>query len=235
MASPFFGAKSIPMRVRMAITVAISVVIVPLLPPAPNLDLLSPPAYFITLHQVLVGVAMGFSLRLVFAAVELGGQILGQLMGLGFASLMDPQNGVQVPVVSQFYAMLLTLVYLGLDGHLIAIQVLVDSFRLIPLGSQGLPMDAWWDLAVFGGQMLRGALLMALPAMAALLLLNVTFAVIVRAAPQLNLFAIGFPITLGLGLLVMIYTLPGFVPQIELLLDGALALAKGLPLVGHGR
>ncbi len=175
---------------------------------------------------------MGFALRLVYTALDVAGQTIGQLMGLGFASMVDPQNGVQVPVVSQFYTIVAVLLFLAFIGHLVLIEVLVDSFRTLPVG-QDLPPASLWTLATWAGQLFVGAVLIALPAVAALVVINVAFGVITRAAPQLNIFAVGFPVTLMLGFAVMTLALPGLPDQWQRELEGAFETIR--VLVGGNR
>jgi flagellar biosynthetic protein FliR len=158
---------------------------------------------------------MGLALQLVFAMFVVGGQIMAFQMGLGFASMVDPSSGTQVPVISQFYVILLTLVFLALDGHLVMIDVIADSFRTLPIGTEGLTSDNFWALAMWGGNMYAGAVQIALPAIAALLMINLTFGIVTRSAPQFNIFAIGFPITLVAGFFIMMVTLPAIMPQIK--------------------
>jgi flagellar biosynthetic protein FliR len=129
-------------------------------------------------------------------------------MGLSFAFNMDPMHGTQVPVLGQFYSMLVMLTFLALDGHLRLIEVLVDGFRTMPVGTSGLGTDGIWSIITWGSQLFTGALSIALPGVTALLIVNVAFGVMSRAAPQLNLFAVGFPITLVFGLVIVIAGLP---------------------------
>jgi len=228
MTSPVLGVKSVPARVRMALAVAITALIAPTLPSAPPLDPLSLEAAISIFNQVLIGSAMGFTLRLIFAAAELGGQIVGQLMGLGFASLMDPQNGVPVPIVSQFYSLIVTLIYLSLNGHLQSLEALAESFRSLPVGPFGPAPETWWDVVVWAGIILRGGLLISLPAIGILMLINLAFAVSTRAAPALNVFSVGFPITLGVGFFIIMYTLSILVGQTESFLRSTLEIVHGL-------
>jgi flagellar biosynthesis protein FliR len=167
-------------------------------------------------------------LRVVFGAFVHAGQIIAMQMGLGFASMVDPLNGVQVPVVSQFYVVLVTLMFLALDGHLALIEVLADSFRVMPIAPTGLALSGIWDLLGWASRMFAGALQIALPAVASLLLVNIAFGVMTRAAPQLNIFAIGFPISMILGFVVLLITLPGMSAQLGTLLNDAFALIHHL-------
>lgn len=224
--APVFGAQSVPVRIRVGFSVALTLVIAPVLPPVPVVDPLSSAGLMIVIQQVLIGLAMGFSLKLVFGAFVMAGQLIGQSMGLGFASMVDPLNGVQVPVVSQFYQVLVTLIFLGFNGHLVLLEVLADSFRTLPVGPNGLAMGGVWDLVIWGGQMFSGAVLISLPAVTALLVANIAFGVMTRASPQLNIFAIGFPITLLLGIVVMLVTLPVISPQLNNLMSDVFALIQ---------
>ncbi|CAK0750868.1 Flagellar biosynthetic protein FliR [Gammaproteobacteria bacterium] len=230
MAAPILGTKAIPARIRMVYAVVITSVIVPTLPVPPPVDPLSLEAGLSVLNQVLIGSAMGFTLRLIFSAVELGGQMVGQLMGLGFASLIDPQNGVPVPIVSQFYSLMVTLVYLSMNGHLMSLEALAQSFQSLPVGPVGPAPETWWDVTAWAGIILRGGLLIALPAVGVLMLINLSFAVASRAAPALNIFAVGFPISLGAGFFIMMYTLPILAVQMETLLRAAFEIVRGLPI-----
>ncbi len=230
--APVFGAQSVPVRIRVGFSVALTLVIAPVLPPVPVVDPLSSAGLMIVIHQVLIGLAMGFSLKLVFGAFVLAGHLIGQSMGLGFASMVDPLNGVQVPVVSQFYQVLVTLIFLALNGHLVLLEVLADSFRTLPVGPNGLAMSGVWDLVIWGGQMFSGAVLISLPAVTALLVANIAFGVMTRASPQLNIFAIGFPITLLLGIVVMLVTLPVISPQLSNLMSEVFALMQKLATDG---
>ncbi len=230
--APVFGAQSVPVRIRVGFSVALTLLIAPALPPVPVVDPLSSTGLMIVIHQVLIGLAMGFALKLVFGAFVLAGQLIGQSMGLGFASMVDPLNGVQVPVVSQFYQVLVTLIFLGFNGHLVLLEVLADSFRTLPVGPNGLAMNGVWDLVIWGGQMFSGAVLISLPAVTALLVANIAFGVMTRASPQLNIFAIGFPITLLLGIVVMLVTLPVISPQLSNLMRDVFALMQQLVVGG---
>ncbi len=234
MAAPLTGSTSVPMRVRLMLALAITAVAVPLLPSVPVVDPLSWPALLIIVQQVIIGVAMGLALQLVFSAVVLGGQVIAMQMGLGFASMVDPANGTQVPVVSQLFVLLTTLLFLAIDGHLIMIQLLVESFQVLPIGVEGLGRDAGWAVAVWGAQVFAGGLWLALPAVAALLVVNFAFGVMSRAAPQLNIFSIGFPVAMMMGFFFIWALLPGVVPQFSALLESGFELLGQLlgPLQG---
>ena len=207
-AAPIFSSRQLPARLRVFMAVILTWLLAPLLPPMPVVDPFSHAALMISLQQVLIGVSMGFTLQMVFAALVFGGQTLAFSMGLGFASMVDPQNGVQVPVVSQYFLILATLVFLLLNGHLLVVELLADSFRTMPVAVDGISRNSIHDLVAWASRMFAGGLLIALPAVAALLLVNLGMGIITRAAPQLNIFAVGFPITILLGFILMWLSLP---------------------------
>ena len=226
MAAPVFGARSVPMRARLVITLALTLIIAPLIPPVPVVDLLSPLTFIIIFQQILIGVVLGFAAQLVFSAVITGGQVIAMQMGLGFSLMVDPQNGAQAPVLSQFYVLFAILVYLALDGHLVLIQILVDSFTTLPVGIEGLQAMDYRTLANWGSQVFAGGLVIALPAIASLLVVNIAFGVMTRAAPQLNIFAIGFPVTMICGFALIFVTLPSVLPRVGILFTGVYQLLR---------
>ncbi|MBN4079195.1 flagellar biosynthetic protein FliR [Beggiatoa alba] len=226
--APVFGARTIPVSVKMAFSVGLTLIIFPLIPPVPAIDPLSGEAVLIIMNQVLIGAAMGLALQLVFAMFVVAGQIIAFQMGLGFASMVDPGSGTQVPVISQFYVIILTLVFLALDGHLIFVEVVADSFHTLPISINGLTREGMWALVLWGGNMYAGAVQIALPAIASLLVINLTFGVVTRSAPQFNIFSIGFPITMVAGFFVMIATLSVTLPQIKRQLAASFEFMRAL-------
>ncbi len=216
---PVFSSRSVPGRVRIVLAVAMTFVVVPLLPSLPNIEIFSYQGLMVAVHQVFIGLFSGFCLSLVFSAVVFGGQSIAYSMGLGFASMVDPQTGVQVPVVAQFYLMLTTLVFLGIGGHLILIEMLMDSFQTLPIGLDGIRKDDIWALVAWASRLFAGGILLALPVIATLLLVNIGFGVATRAAPQLNIFSIGFSVTIIFGLVLIWLTLPNVIGQFSGLLS----------------
>jgi flagellar biosynthetic protein FliR len=230
MAAPVFNSTQAPMRWRMLLAVVLTLAIAPVLPPAPIIDPFSLLAVFTVIQQILIGVAMGVMVQMVFAAMVFGGQIIAHKMGLGFAQMVDPQNGVQVPVLSQYYLILSTLLFLLLNGHLILIDVLAQSFRSLPIG-EGLSRADFYAIVAWGSQIFAGGLLISLPAVTALLLINLGFGVVTRAAPQLHIFAIGFPLAIVVGFGLMWITLPSVLDGFSDLLDSAFDLIKAFLLI----
>lgn len=227
-AAPLWGGRNTPWRLRMGLAAVLAWFIQPLIPPMPSVDPLSLAALLIALQQVVIGLAMGFILQMVFAAFSIAGENISLGMGLGFAELADPQTGVQSPVLGQYYGILVMLLFLGLNGHLILINLLVKSFTSLPVGLHGMAGKDLWTLVSWGGQMYVAAVLVALPAIASLLLVNISFGVITRASPQLNIFAVGFPMTILVGFVVVMFTLPALTSHVQNLLGGAFALIKGI-------
>lgn len=214
MTAPLLGSKPVPVRIRLGVTLALAFVVVPVIThSAPAVDALSPQGVLIVLQQVLIGVVMGFALQLVISAVITAGQVVALQMGLGFSLMVDPQNGAQAPVLSQLYVLMVLLIFLGLDGHLVMIEILSDSFRYIPISDKGLVPENFWQLVTWASMIFSGAVGIALPAIASLLVVNMSFGIMTRAAPQLNIFAIGFPITMMLGFAVIFLTLPNVAPN----------------------
>jgi len=223
-AVPIFSARSVPVRIRILLAFFIAWVLAPVIPKLPVIDLISAEAVLISVYQVLIGLAMGFILQMVFSAFVIAGQSIAMAMGLGFASMIDPQNGVQVPVVSQAFLIMVTLVFLALNGHLLLIEVLAESFQRLPVGPFVISHDGLWQLVSWGSNMFVGGMLVALPAVAALLLVNLAFGVTSRAAPQLNIFAVGFPVMIMVGLAFIILTLPSITDHVSRLMLQAFTL-----------
>jgi flagellar biosynthesis protein FliR len=223
LAAPIFSASSFPVRARVLLAVLITALIMPSLPDMPVVEPMSATGLLLSGQQVVIGLAMGFILQMVFGAIVIGGQTLSMTMGLGFAMAVDPQNGVQVPVLSQLYVILATLIFLAIDGHLILIQFLVDSFTLLPIGLSGWHNDFGINVVLWASQMFLSALLLVLPALTAILLVNVAFGVITRAAPQLNIFAVGFPVTITAGFAFITLSMPSVFSRIVNMFDASLA------------
>jgi flagellar biosynthetic protein FliR len=208
MVAPVFGGSYVPPRLRLALAGALTLVVLPLLPAGAPAPLLSADGVLITVQQLLIGAALGFALQLVFDALALGGQLLANGMGLGFAFNLDPLRGVQTPALGQLYVVLGTLTFLALDGHLAVIELLLDSFRGLPVGTAGLRPEDLQRLALWGTTLFAGALKIALPGMTALLVINLAFGAMSRAAPAFNLFAVGLPVALVFGLVIVLFGLP---------------------------
>lgn len=211
--APVLGARYVPRRVKIFLAVILTIIIAPTVPAVPSVDLFSAPALVIIAQQLLIGAASGLLLAMVFGAFMIGGEIIASNMGLGFASIIDPQMGIHTPVLSQFYIILMSLVFVSLNGHLLVIKELANSFQTLPISAEGLDRTTFWNLVSWGQQMLKGAIVMALPAVTTLLIVNIALGMVMRAAPQFNILSIGFPVTLSIGFVVMLLSLPVVIPQ----------------------
>lgn len=232
--APVFGAAVVPVRVKLVLGLALAVAIAPGLPPTPVPAPFTADGLLTLAAQLLIGVAIGFVAQSVFDALVLAGQLIANTMGLGFASMLDPTRGSATPVVGQFYVIVGLLLYLAMDGPLILVGTLAHSFEWLPVGPAAFSGPALAQLAGWGSQLFAAGLLIALPAVIALLLVNLAMGVVSRAAPQLNLFAVGFPVSLLAGFAVMVLTLPALEGSFGRLflqamgvLDSALGVGRG--------
>ena len=224
MLAPLFGAVFVPVRIRLVLALAVSVLIAPLLPATESLRLLSLNAIVMVVQQLLIGAACGFILQLLFDAVGLGGQLLANTMGLSFAFNVDPQRGAATPALGRFYMVIATLTFLALDGHLRMLELAIGSFQGMPVGVTGLGAAGLGKLLAMAKLLFSGALAVALPGVAALLIVNLAFGVMSRAAPALNLFAVGFPLILMLGMFILLASLPTVQASIATLMNDTMAM-----------
>ncbi len=221
--SPVLSHRAIPPQVKIGLAMAIAIIVAPTLPAPPASALTSWNGFGLLAQQVGIGVAMGFMLRLVFAAVELAGDLIGLSMGLSFATFVDPQNSDQTPLVGSFLGIVASLLFLALDGHLIVISGIVESFRAFPVGS--MPASGAGhlrDFALMGGSIFSIGVHLALPVVAALLVVNLAIGVMTRAAPQLNLMSFGFPVGLLAGIWMLWVAMPWMVAAISAQIEKSL-------------
>lgn len=224
--APVYGATVLPARVRVGLIVVMTLVLAPLA--QSNIDLTTADGIATLVGQVLIGGAVGFVLRLTFEAVAFGGQLVAQSMSLGFAEVVNPQGGGSSPVLNQFYLLLVTLLFLAMDGHLRLIELLADSFRTLPPGTDAITSNGLHAVVSFGAQLFAGAVRVALPAMTSLLVVNMGFAAISRSAPSMNLFAVGFPITICLGFIALWLSLRSLPGSFAALQESAWSLMREL-------
>lgn len=216
---PIFGAQVVPARIRLGLAFAMTVALYPVLPPMPVVEVTGLQSLVIIAMQLLIGLTLGFVVLTILQVFVLAGQTIAMQMGLGFASMVDPANGVSVAVLSQWYQVLVTLVFLSINGHLIVLEVLAESFVLMPVSDAAFSQSVFMSVARFGAWLFEASLMLALPAIAALLLVNLTFGVMTRAAPQLNVFALGFPVTMLAGLVIVWASYWIALPMVEMLLE----------------
>lgn len=206
--APMFSNASVPARVKIVLGGFLALIIAPTIPVLPAMDPMSLAGLLIVVQQVIIGVAMGFAMRIVFASVEMAGEIIGMTMGLGFATFFDPQSKGRSSAISQVLSLLTILIYLSTNMHLLLLATLADSFQSMPI--TGAPMGAhvMEQLVAWGGRIFSAGVQLSLPIVAALLVTNIALGILTRAAPQLNLFGIGFPLTIGVGFFMIALTLP---------------------------
>ncbi|MGI9248398.1 MAG: flagellar biosynthetic protein FliR [Woeseiaceae bacterium] len=228
MVMPLIGGSFTPIRVRLLLAVVLTIAIAPLVPPAATQDVLSVAGLVMMIQEIGIGVALGFLVQLVFDAIALGGQVIAMSMGLGFAVFLDRARGVSVPVLGQLFLMLGMLVFLSLDGHLALIRLLAESFRAWPISEGGLTLPILSELLVWTSQLFVFALKIALPAITALLIVNLSFGIMSRAAPTLNLFAVGFPVAMLLGFVVIFLNMGALVENVSSFLMLSISKASQL-------
>ena len=206
-AAPPFNNEGLNTQARLVLGLAIAFAITPALPAIAAIDPASGQGLLILAQQLLIGLTMGFAMRLVFSAIDLAGTMISNQMGLGFATAYDPQSAAQTAVISEFLGMLALLIFLAINGHLMVIATLGESFVLLPITAGAIASASWLNIANAGGVIFSSGVLLSLPVVVALLIANIALGVLGRVAPQLNLMAIGFPITIVLGFSALIVSL----------------------------
>lgn len=229
--APVFGNKQVPKRVKIGFSALLAILIAPTLSTLPIVAIGSPQGLLIIIQQIIIGVAMGFTMRLIFTAVEMAGELSGLQMGLGFASFYDPMNSSYSPVIARWLGMIAILAFLATNGHLYMISALAESFTTLPIGN-ALPHQGFYSVVNWGGSIFAFGLQIALPIVAALLIANIALGILTRAAPQLNLFAVGFPITLTIGFVVLGVSMPYLSPMLDRIVQEGLDKMLAI-LVAH--
>lgn len=209
------GSKTIPTKVKLFLSLAVTFAIMPAIPPSNVGDLFSFMTVLLIGQQILIGIMLGLITMMVLNTFTLAGQIIAMQTGLGFASLVDPASGLNVPAVGQFFLVLSTLLFWTMDGHLTYIQFVVTSFTTLPIPMEGFEAVKFKEITEWGGWMFATALSLALAPVTAMLLINFSFGIMTRAAPQLNIFSIGFPVTMISGLIIMWLTMGNFFTHFE--------------------
>ncbi|OQP30125.1 flagellar biosynthetic protein FliR [Pantoea latae] len=212
--APLLSERTISNRVKIGLAALITWLMVPVLPPV-EVTLFSSAGFWLLLQQMLIGVGLGFTMQLAFAAVRLSGEVIGLQMGLSFATFFDPGSRLNMPVLARFLDMLAMLLFLTFNGHLWLISLLADSFHTLPIGGGLLNANAFNALVKAGGLIFLNGMMLALPLIVLLLLINLVLGLLNRVTPQLSIFAVGFPITLTVGILTMGLMMPLVAPFCE--------------------
>jgi len=207
-AMPVIGQRGVPVRLRVALAFLIALCAQASLPPMPVVALDSPLALLLLVQQLLVGLTLAFAARIVFAAIEFAGEIVGLQMGLNFAGFFDPMSGGESTAVSKFFGISISWLFIVINGHLLLVSALVQSFHAFPVGPEPFAFLREVRAETWGAEIFSLGLWIALPLVAMLLFVNLVLGIISRVAQQMNIFAVGFPITLGVGLVGVLLTLP---------------------------
>jgi flagellar biosynthesis protein FliR len=228
LAAPIASETTIPPLIKIVMSVALAFMMAPLVQIPATLSIFSGAGLMAGVQEVLIGVSVGLVVQLAFEALTFAGQTISLTMGLGFATLVDPQRGAQTTVIGQMFMIIGILAYLAVNGHLVLLGVLADSFQTLPIGAAPIGKDFLLSVVVWGAHVFESGLMIALPAVIALVIVNMALGVVTRAAPQLNLFGIGFTITLMCGFFVLIVGLDGIMAGIMSLINSALGAAADL-------
>lgn len=220
-----FGSRTVPAKIKLGLCVVVTIAVMPAIPPTKVDNLFSLAMTLLVAEQIVIGIMLGFVTTLVINTFILAGQVIAMQTGLGFASLVDPASGMNVPAVGQFFLILSSLLFWVMDGHLAYLQFVVTSFDTIPIPSEHFDSAKFRKLAEWGGWMFATALSLSIAPLTAMLLINFSFGVMTRAAPQLNIFSIGFPVTMCAGLLIMWLTMGNFFTHFQIQWERALVFS----------
>jgi flagellar biosynthetic protein FliR len=227
-AAPVFGAVTVPLPVRVTLSGAIGILVMNSVPIQPPAEIFSLVTILAVIAELLVGLTIGFILQIAFAAPLIASEIIGISMGIGFASAINPQSGQSTPALGQFMSILLTLLFLSLNGHLVLVELVVHSYEALPPGAAWIEPARLKGIAMFGGYAFLAGLLLALPVGFLLLCLNIIVGMLSRSAPALNLFAIGMPASLGMGLIALLVGMPAMGDYMLVIVQEALDAAQNL-------
>ena len=205
---PVMGQRLVPMRARVALAFLVAFCAQATLPAMPVIALDTPLAFLTVVQQLIVGVSLGFAVRIVFASIEFAGEIVGLQMGLNFAGFFDPATGGQTTAMSRFFGISVSWLFIVINGHLLLIAAVVQSFEAFPVSAEPFAFLRAVQPQLWGAEVFRLGLWIALPMIGILIFTNLVLGVISRVAQQMNIFSIGFPITVAVGLIGVLMTLP---------------------------
>lgn len=225
--APVFSAVSVPLPVRISLSGAIGVMVLGATDYAPPTEIFSLTTFVAVAGEALIGLALGFILQIAFSAPLIASEVIGMGMGLSFANAVDPNSGAATPALGQFLTLLMTLLFLAVDGHLVLIDLIVRSYTAMPPGAWLAP-ERLLGIAMFGGYAFLAGLLLALPVGFLLLCLNVIVGMLSRAAPALNLFSVGLPASLVMGLVALLLALPAMGDYLLVIIRTALDAVPSL-------
>ena len=229
-AAPVFGAIAVPLPVRIVLAAAIGILVVNNAPVATPAAVFSLETFLQVAQEALVGLSLGFILQIAFAGPLVASEAIGNTMGLGFATSIDPQRGASTPALGTFLSIVMTLLFLALDGHLILVDLIVRSYHVLPPGDAWLAAEKLKAIALFGGYAFAAGLLLALPVGFIILCLNIIVGMLSRSAPALNLFAVGLPASLATGLVALAIAFPAMGDTMGAIIREALNVTANLVL-----
>lgn len=235
MASPIYGNAAVPVSMKISLGLLLATIIAPTVPAIPAADPMSMAGMLILVQELIIGAAMGISIRIVFAAIEFAGEVSSMTMGLGFATFFDPNSAGRSSAVGQLLALVATMAFLAVNAHLVLLSALAESFVTLPISAVPISLNAPLEMVKWGGRIFSAGMQLSLPIVAALLITNVALGILTRAAPQLNLFGIGFPITLGVGFLTLSLVIPYLSTPIMNLFNQGIEAARAIPRGGAQR
>jgi len=215
MTAPILSESRIPRRIKVGLGILITIVIAPTLPDTPDIGIFAPAALWVGMQQILIGIALGFTMQFAFATIRLAGELIGLQMGLSFATFVDPTSHLNMPVLARILDMLALLLFMTFNGHLWLISMLVDTFHTLPIGGNPVNSNAYLALTRAAGMIFINGLMLALPIITLLLTINLSLGLLNRMAPQLSVFVIGFPVTLSVGILLISAMMPLIAPFCE--------------------
>ncbi|MBI6882554.1 flagellar biosynthetic protein FliR [Pseudomonas putida] len=215
MVAPLLGQAAIPVKAKIAFSVLLSVIVGPLLPDLPKVTIMSLAGLGLIVEQLIIGIAMGLCMKMAFSTVQAAGEYIGMQMGIGFATQYSADTGANSVIISRLLDVLAVLMFLAIDGHLFMLQILVDTFTQLPIGRFEFNPEAWKMIAVYAKTIFSSGFLLALPLVTALLLMNLAMGILNRSAPQLTIFSVGFPLTLMVGLVLLMVMMKNLGPFMD--------------------
>ncbi len=212
---PLYSGSYVTVKIRLFLAVFITIAIAPSLSLPPPIDPFTWHGILLIIQQLGIGISIGLIFAVVFQMFVVAGHLASMSMGLAMASMVDPSTGVNTPVIGRYFTIIATLMFLLLNGHVLIFQIVLDSFDTLPVGLHFYDRDSLKLIFNFGSKMFEGGVLVALPLVTALLLVNISFGVVARAAPTLNIFSVGFPVSLMAGVLMLIFITPLVLPHLQ--------------------
>jgi len=232
-AAPMFSTSSVSTPIRVVIAFAIAALMLETIT-APKIDILSPQGILAIASEAVIGAAIGFIFQLAFAAIAMAGEQISAIMGMSFAAMMDPQSGTQSPIITQFMTVSMLLVFMTIEGPHILLKQLSASFQAMPIGDALMRPDALLNLIKSGSLIFSAALLVSLPIVLALFLVTLLIGMLTRVAPQLNLFSVGFPISIIAGLVLIMIAVPELSNSMAGLIDEVAQRTRAILLPSSG-